>query len=297
VLRNSWPNLKKAAVSTKDKLTIAAALSWAKNNNVDRLDAQLLLCHALQKTRTWLYAHDDTALTGAQQQQIQTLLSRRAQGEPLAYIVGYKEFYGLTLSMSRAVLIARPDTEILVDWGLYLLQKNISCCAPQVLDLGTGSGAIALALKHHYAQAQLTGVDNSLAALEVARHNGYTLGLSVHWRQSHWWQALAGERFHLVLSNPPYLAQHDPHLSALGHEPQVALVPVDDEGDDGLQAFKDITTQAIEYLHPGGWLVFEHGHTQAQAVSQLLKSNGFSEVSTRLDLAGIPRCTGGRCQF
>lgn len=268
--------------------TVASMLKAARDAGVDRLDAQLLLAHVLQRPRAWLIAHGDAALEPRELEQVQAGLARRAAGEPLAYLLGEKEFHGLMLAVSRDVLVPRPDTEVLVDWALELLDPALGDA--EVADLGTGSGAIALALKQRRPGLRLCAVDASRAALAVAGSNGARLGLEVEWLHSHWWQALAGRRFDLVVSNPPYIAEGDPHLDALQHEPQQALT----SGADGLDAIREIVAGAPQHLRAGAWMLLEHGHEQAPAVMALLHSQGFAEVTTRADLAGSPRCTGGR---
>lgn len=268
-------------------MNIGAALAQARALGLERLDAQLLLAHTLQQPRAWLIAHDDAALTPVQQQAFAAACRRRADGEPMAYLLGEREFHGLMLQVGPAVLVPRPDTETLVDWALELL-AGIE--APQVTDLGTGSGAIALALKHRYPTAQVCAVELSAAALEVAQANAVRLGLTLEVVQGSWWQPLQGRHFHLVVSNPPYVAGHDPHLDALRHEPALALTP----GGDGLSALAQIVREAPAHLHAGGWLLLEHGYDQQEAVQQLLTEAGFVAVSTRADLAGRPRCSGGR---
>lgn len=269
------------------ELRIADALARARAIGVDRLDVQLLLCHLLQRSRAWLLAHDDAALAPAQAAAFEAALARRAAGEPLAYIVGEKEFHGLVLAVSPDVLVPRPETELLVDWALELLAGQ---AAPAVADLGTGSGAIALAVQHRCPAARVTATDASPAALAVARANAERLGLPLQLAAGSWWQALPGQVFDLVLSNPPYIAGDDHHLQALVHEPRQALTP---EGD-GLQALRAIVAGAPAHLQAGGWLLLEHGFDQADAVQTLLAAGGFREVATRVDLAGLPRCTGGR---
>jgi release factor glutamine methyltransferase len=269
--------------------TVAQALTQAQAMGIDRLDAQLMLCHLLHQTRTWLLVHDDAPIAPATASQLHQWFARRANTEPLAYLLGEKEFYGLTFKVTPAVLVPRPDTEVLVDWALSLLPTLAQ--PAQVVDLGTGSGAIALAVKHRYPHAQVSATDLSEAALEVARENAARHRLNIHFTQGPWWQAVPSKRFHLALSNPPYIAGLDHHLDQLTHEPRMALTP---EGD-GLQALRDIIQGAVAHLHPGGWLVLEHGYDQAQNVAQLLHAAGFSAVSTRSDLGGNPRCTAGRC--
>lgn len=267
--------------------TVTEALAQARAGGVDRLDAQLLLGHVLKRDRGWLLAHDDATLDEMQQRQLGELLARRAGGEPLAYLVGEKEFHGLTLRVSPAVLVPRPDTETLVDWALELLPSSQPAT---VLDMGTGSGAIALAVKHHRPQAQITALDASVDALAVARDNATRLQLDIRLLLSHWWDGVAGQRFDMIVSNPPYIAGNDPHLADLQHEPQLALTP----GGDGLDALRHIVAGAPRHLHRGAWLLLEHGHDQAAAVSALLHESGFEQVTTRYDLARLDRCTGGR---
>jgi release factor glutamine methyltransferase len=268
---------------------VGTALAQARALGLDRLDAQLLLSHTLQQPRAWLIAHDDAALSPTQQQAFAAACRRRADGEPLAYLLGEREFHGLMLRVSPAVLVPRPDTETLVDWALELLATPLAL-APEVADLGTGSGAIALALKHRHPAAHVQAVDCSAAALAVARANAAHHGLQVEWHLGDWWQPLHGRRFHLVASNPPYVAEDDPHLAALRHEPALALTA----GGGGLSALAAIVAGAASRLHDGGWLLLEHGHEQADAVRLLLADAGFESVGTRADLAGRPRCSGGR---
>jgi release factor glutamine methyltransferase len=272
-------------------VTLAEALSQAQAGGVDRLDAQLLLGLVLGRERAWLIAHDGDELAPDLAGDYAALWQRRAAGEPLAYLVGQKEFHGLSLSVSPAVLVPRPDTETLVDWALELLQGELaSCCPAQVADLGTGSGAIALAIKHRHPSAKVCAVDLSEDALDVARTNVERLGIEVSLHTGSWWGPLAGRRFDLVASNPPYIAGDDSHLAALQHEPALALTP----GGDGLDAIRAIVTGAPGQLTPGAWLLLEHGWDQAAAVAAVLHAAGFEAVASRRDLAGQARCTGGR---
>ncbi|MBK1712607.1 peptide chain release factor N(5)-glutamine methyltransferase [Rubrivivax gelatinosus] len=267
-------------------MRIREALAAGRELGVDRLDTQLLLAHRLQRTRAWLLAHDDDALEPPVAAQFGADLARRAAGVPLAYIVGEREFHGLALQVTPAVLVPRPDTEVLVDWALELLPPEQPA---QVLDLGTGSGAIALAVKHARPAVTVVATDVSEAALAVAAANAKRLALEVDFVAGAWWQPLAGRRFDLVLSNPPYIAGDDEHLPALRHEPRGALTP---EGD-GLDALRQIVAGAPAQLVPGGWLLLEHGYDQAEAVQALLLGAGFTAVTTRHDLGTQPRCTGG----
>lgn len=275
--------------------TVAQALAAAQALGLDRLDARWLLGHVLGQTSAWLLAHDDQPLASADAEVYGALCQRRAAGEPLAYLVGRAGFHGLQLQVTPDVLVPRPDTETLVDWALALLSACPPAAgqAPQVLDLGTGSGAIALAVAHRRADVQVTATDLSPAALAVAQANAAALGLAdrLHWAQGAWWQALPPAAvFDLVLSNPPYIAGDDPHLPALRHEPRLALTP----GGDGLDALRAIVAGALAHLRPGGWLLLEHGWDQAAAVAALLADAGFQDTAHRTDLAGRPRCTGGR---
>lgn len=268
--------------------TVAQAMRAAGVLGVDRLDAQLLLAAAIGRPRSWLLAHDDALLTTAQQLRYALHCERRARGEPVAYLLGEKDFHGLTLHVDPNVLVPRPDTETLVDWALDLLRAGPP--RPSVLDLGTGSGAIALAIAHAHPAAEVCGTDISAAALAVARTNGERLGLCVEWLPGDWWAPLAGRRFDFVLANPPYIAAEDPHLAALVHEPQGALTA----GADGLAALRTISAGAGAHLHAGGWLLLEHGCAQADAVQAMLRAAGFATVETRKDLSGQLRCTGAR---
>jgi len=270
-------------------MTPAQALRWAAAAGVERLDAQLLLLQALGRPatdRAWLLAHDDEVMAPQAVQTFQAFCSRRTEGEPLAYIVGRKEFFGLDLRVDSRVLVPRPDTETVVDWALEVLAGK---SAPYVIDLGTGSGAIALAIAHRRTDARVQAVDASADALTVAAGNALRLSLPVRFTQGDWLEGSAGP-YDLIVSNPPYVAEGDEHLPALRHEPRQALVA----GADGLDDLRAIVEQAPARLVAGGWLLLEHGWDQAAAVRGLLQAAGFADVTTRRDLAGIGRCTGGR---
>ena len=271
--------------------TVADGMRRAKALGVDRLDAQLLLAHLLAQARSWLVAHDDAVIDSAQWRTYEDALTRRVAGEPLAYLVGAKEFHGLELRLDANVLVPRPETELLVDWALELLAGALQRVGkPRVVDLGTGSGAIALAIKRAHPVAMMLATDISDAALAVARRNAERLALDVAHSAGDWWPAVEGRRFDLALSNPPYIAASDPHLVALHHEPALALTP----GGDGLDALRRIVNGAPAHLEPGAWLLLEHGYDQAEAVQVLLRAQGFTSIETRLDLGGQPRCSGGR---
>jgi release factor glutamine methyltransferase len=269
-------------------VTLAQALAEAAAMGVARLDAQLLLLHVLglsSSDRGWLIAHDDDALGSEQSVTYSGLCRRSVTGEPLAYLTGHKEFFGLDLQVDARVLVPRPDTETVVEWAIELL-RGLS--APRVVDLGTGSGAIALAIQSALPNAIVEAVDRSADALAVAQANARRLGLPVTFRQADWLQG-AG-RYDLIVSNPPYIADEDPHLPALVHEPRQALVA----GPEGLDDLRTLVRTAPAHLEPGGWLLLEHGWDQAAAVRGLLAAAGFSGVASRDDLAGIARCSGGR---
>lgn len=270
-------------------MTIGVALAAARRLGVDRLDAQLLLARETGRDRSWLIAHDDAALDATAATRFEAALRRRAAGEPLAYLLGEKEFHGLHLQVDARVLVPRPDTELLVDWALEFLHRRAGP-APRVLDLGTGSGAIALAVKRGCPAAQVVATDVSAGSLEVARANADRLGLELEFAHGAWWQPVAGRQFDLVLSNPPYIRADDAHLNALAHEPQAALSP----GPSGLEALAAIAEGAPPRLAADGWLLLEHGFDQAADVRALLERHGFGKVTTRCDLAGHPRCSGGR---
>ncbi len=271
------------------------ALQQARRQGLDRLDAQMLLLFCLGRDpneRAWLAAHDGDPLSAGQAQRFQSLCQRRRQGEPAAYLVGTKEFFGLPLTVDARVLVPRPDTETLVQWALDTIDAAASRGLGPVraLDLGTGSGAIALAIKSQRPRTQMWATDASRDALDVAQGNAEALGLTVCFRLGHWLAAVPGEAFDLIVSNPPYIEEADPHLADLRHEPLSALV----SGADGLADLKRIAATAPQALRPGGWLLLEHGHDQAAAVRELLVQAGFVEVASRADLAGIDRCSAGR---
>ncbi len=269
--------------------SVAAALQAGLRAGLDRLDAQLLLLFALGRAphdRAWLLTHDGNALAVGDWPRVAALFRRRLAGEPAAYLLGEKEFHGLDLQVDARVLVPRPDTETLVDWALACLEGRP---APRVLDLGTGSGAIALALQRTRPDARIEAVDASADALAVAAANARRLGLPVAFRQASWLDGAPPGAYDLIVSNPPYIAEGDPHLPALCHEPRSALVA----GIDGLDELRQIVRAAPAHLAEGGRLLLEHGHDQAAAVRQLLAAAGFADIQHRHDLSGIARCTGG----
>lgn len=284
------------SASVPELANIAQALAHARALGVARLDAQLLLAYRLGRARTWLLAHDDEPLATPDAHALTALFARRADGVPLAYLVGEREFHGLTLRVTPDVLVPRPETETLVDWALELLAGPLSDVAePLVVDLGTGSGAIALAIKQACLRAHVQATDASAEALAVTRGNAERLGLSIDCHQGDWWRALppATPPLHLVLANPPYIVPGDPHLAALRHEPASALVAQGDRGD-GLADIERILAGAAKYLRTQAWLLLEHGFDQAAAVRERLWQAGFVNVTTRPDLAARPRISGGQ---
>lgn len=270
-------------------MTVAEALALARDRGLDRLEAQWLLAQLLQRDRAWLISHDADAVSPDVAQQFSHWVSQRLDDVPLAYLAGEKEFHGLRLTVNSATLVPRPDTEVLVDWALELLQTS-GLPEPRVLDLGTGSGAIALAIKHRCPPAQVHASDRSAAALAVASSNAQKLGLPVCFHHGSWWEPFEGEQFDLIVSNPPYIAGSDPHLHALRHEPLSALTP----GGDGLADLHTLVRGAPAHLQAGAWLLLEHGFDQSAHVLGALQAQGFQDASCRLDLGGQPRCSGAR---
>ena len=259
------------------------------DSNSARIEAQCLLQAVLQVNRAYLFTHPEQRLSDAQQARFNALFERRLSGEPIAYLLGEREFYGLTFKVSPATLIPRPETELLVEQALQRIPQQGIC---RVLDLGTGSGAIALSIAHARPHAEVVAVDSSAAALEVAQFNAEQLNLgNVRLLQSDWFTALSGERFDIIVSNPPYIAVGDAHLGQgdVRFEPRIALA----SGANGLQDIQRICAAADIYLNNAGWLLFEHGYDQAAVVRSLLQQHGFVEIFSVCDLAGIERVTGG----
>jgi len=254
---------------------------------LESTEARTLLAHALGVGPAWIVAHGRDPAPRAQA--AEDLFARRRAGEPMAYLTGEREFRSLSLLVTPAVLIPRPETELVVEQGLALMT---GCQAPKVLDLGTGSGAIAVAFAHARPDAQVWATDASARALEVASCNALRHGVSVHLVLGEWFDALGDERFDLVLSNPPYVAQDDPHLQQgdLRFEPRPALVG----GADGMDCIRTVAAGARTRLAPGGWLVFEHGYDQRSACARLMRELGYAEVTELEDLGGLPRVCAGR---
>ncbi|MEI8385303.1 MAG: peptide chain release factor N(5)-glutamine methyltransferase [Nitrosomonadaceae bacterium] len=271
----------------RSTITQALHQSYSK---IASIDARMLLQSVLNVNHAHLIAHPDQVLTPDQEQEFSALTSRRVNGEPIAYLVGEREFYSLRFEVTPAVLIPRPETELLVDQALERIPMLQSC---KVLDLGTGSGAVAIAIAKHRPLASTTAVDFSDDALIVARVNAkYHDATNVRIVASDWYTGVAGEVFDLIVSNPPYVADGDPHLGQgdLRFEPLTALVA----GSDGLDCIRRIIDFATDHLTPGGWLLLEHGYDQSEACCQLLKGAGFGEVFSCSDLAGVMRVSGGK---
>ncbi|WP_342650537.1 peptide chain release factor N(5)-glutamine methyltransferase [Pseudomonas sp. REB1044] len=273
-------------------MTIIASLlrnAQLPDSSSARLDAELLLSAALGKSRSYLHTWPERIVSSEAADTYAAWLERRRAGEPVAYILGHQGFWKLDLEVAPHTLIPRPDTELLVEAALELLPAS----AAQVLDLGTGTGAIALALASECPAWQVTAVDRVEEAVALAERNRQRLHLAnVQVRASHWFEALGGERFDLIISNPPYIASEDPHLSAgdVRFEPSSALVA----GADGLDDLRLIIARAPQHLVAGGWLLLEHGYDQASAVRELLTASGFSDVGSRRDLGGHERISLGR---
>lgn len=273
-------------------VTISQALTSACRD-IDRIDAHLLLQYVLDATQAHLLTHPDQMLTAQQQEQFRRLVERRIDGAPIAYLTGTRDFYDLTFKVNEAVLIPRPETELLVDLALQLIPLNQSF---RVLDLGTGSGAIAITIAKHRPQSQIVAVDLSPAAIAVAQWNALNLQIrNLCFVTGSWFDELSEERFDLIVSNPPYVVHGDPHLQQgdLRFEPQLAL----SAGDDGLSCISHIIHKAPDHLAGNGWLLLEHGYNQASACRQLLQDRDFSNICSHPDLAGIMRVSGGQLNF
>ena len=269
---------------------IRAAAERFSSSDSARLDAELIMAHCLQKDRTWLFAWPEATLDEAQLQAFESLVSRREGGEPIAYILGYREFWGLNLACTPDTLIPRPDTELLVEIALSL---ELPADA-KVLDLGTGTGAIALVLAHERVLWQVAACDIAAEAVALARRNAAALNLSrVEFFQSNWFDGLAGHGgYDLIVANPPYVEKNSPWLTQgdVRFEPNRALV----SGKDGLDDIRTIVAQAPKQLKPAAWLLLEHGFEQGSAVAHLLQTAGFESVRTAQDLAGLARATCGK---
>jgi len=269
-------------------MNVEQALAAAHALGLTRLDAALLLGHHLQRRREWLIAHPLALVEERRLEAFGVACRQRADGVPVAYLTGHREFMGLDLLVTADVLVPRPETEVLAHWAIERLRALPPELKPRVIDLGTGSGALALAIAAACPNAEVTATDCSAAALAVARSNGQRLAPNVRFEEGDWWEAAGAGRFDLAVANPPYIADGDSHLAALRHEPRQALVA----GVKGLDALVRIIEAAPQHL--SGWLLLEHGWNQADDVSGLMSLAGFSELESRADLNGLARCTGGR---
>lgn len=272
-------------------MTLGEALAFARQH-IDRLDARLLLQYATGCTHADLLARPETPVMAPAFTQFAEWVERRAVGEPLAYLVGEAEFRGRVFQVSPDVLIPRPETEVLIDLALEKLAGRTS---PSVVDLGAGSGIVAISLALECPDATVSAVDLSPGALAVARNNAGRLRAPVAFREGDWFAPLAGQRFDVIVSNPPYVAEGDPHLErdGLPHEPRMALSD-QEPGGNGLACIRRIVAAAADHLNPGGWLLFEHGYDQGAASRNLLAEAGFKAPFTHPDLAGIDRVSGAQ---
>ncbi len=270
--------------------TLGAVLK-AAGERIGAVDARVLLGHVLDRDSAYLAAHPKALLRATDIARFEALVERRVAGEPVAYLTGRREFYGRFFRASPAVLIPRPETELLVDLALERLPRD---AAGHVLDLGTGSGCVAISIASERSRLRILAIDQSLEALALARHNALDLGVgNVVFLQSDWFSGLrADERFDVIVANPPYVATGDPHLEDgdLRFEPRVALTA----GTDGLDAIRTIVRGVGAHLSPGGWLLLEHGYPHAEPVRRLLRDAGYGNVFSDTDIAGIERVTGGR---
>lgn len=272
--------------------TITQALTSAYRE-IDRIDARLLLQHVLEVAHAFLLTHPDQVLTSQQTDEFSRLVKQRSEGRPVAYLIGRRDFFDLTFRVTEAVLIPRPETELLVELALKLIPDNQFC---KILDLGTGSGAIAITIAKHRPQSQVTAIDLSSEAIAVSRWNAANLEVNnISLRTGNWFDELSGEKFDLIVSNPPYVAENDPHLQQgdLRFEPQMAL----STGDNGLACIRHIIAAAPDYLVNDGWLLLEHGYDQAAECRRLFRDRDFSNICSYPDLAGIMRVSGGQLNF
>lgn len=273
-------------------MIIQEAIRWARqqlsDSDTPQLDSEVLVAAVLMRSRTYLHTWPERLLSAEQLQQLGTWVAARQQGTPIAHLVGKREFWSLELLVNASTLIPRADTEVLVEVALNCCQREQA----KVLDLGTGTGAIALALKSERSQWDITAVDKIPAAVALAKENSKALQLPIQVLQSHWFSAVSGETFDLIVSNPPYIDGQDPHLGRgdVRHEPHSALVAE----QSGLADLQTICQAASDYLNPAGWLVLEHGWQQAEAVRQLLLGAGFEQVQTQRDYGNLERITYGQ---
>lgn len=271
-----------------ESVSIEQALR-ASSQKIESIDARILLQHALNENQAFFHTHPEQTLTSQQAQTFNQLVARRVTGEPVAYLIGERDFYDLTFKVTPAVLIPRPETELLVELALARVPVNQHC---RVLDLGTGSGAVAITIAKHRPRTTVIAVDVSIDAIAVASRNAEEIGVTnITIINGNWFDAMIGVKFDLIVSNPPYVAEGDPHLKQgdLRFEPPLALAAE----DDGLACLRSISSEAPEHLNVGGWLLMEHGYDQADVCRQLLEEAGFKRTFSSPDLAGIMRVSGG----
>ncbi len=259
------------------------------DSELDAVDARALLRHVIGRDEAWIISHPDQQLSAKEQEAYATLRARRVAGEPVAYLTGSREFFSLAFKVTPAVLIPRPETELLVETALERIPADAPC---RVLDLATGCGCVAIAIAKQRSRAQVMATDVSPAALAIARENAARHGVNIEFAECDWFAALSGRRFDLIVANPPYVAEGDPHLVAgdLRFEPRSALVA----GSAGLDSIEVIVEQSPRHLAAGGWLLFEHGHDQGACSRVLLTAAGYDDIVTFRDLADIERVSGGR---
>lgn len=288
IRRNNSPQ---SVISNFGELVEWGCNALASTSATPRLDSELLLAMVVERPRSAIFGFPECVPSAANREQFRELVRERALGVPLAYLTGRKEFYSLELDVTPDTLVPRPETEQLVELSLRLLDGQR---AASVLELGTGSGAIALALKHERPDIDITAVDSSLAALRVAQKNATRLALSVRWLESIWFDALGDARYDLIVTNPPYVASSDTHFSTdLRHEPRCAL----DGGDDGLVEIRSILAVAAAHLRRDGYLLLEHGFDQGAAVAAIARDSRFAGVETHRDLSGQERVLMARASF
>lgn len=267
-----------------------AAQTLYNSSDTPRIDAEYLLLHVVDKSMAWIISYGDSQATADHTSRFYSLIEQRAKGVPVAYLMGYRDFWTLRLQVNENVLIPRGDTEVLVEQALARLDKTKT---QRIIDLGTGSGAIALSLAKERPNSSVLAVDLHAQALEVAKQNGLDNGLSnVEFRLSNWWDNIGDQKFDLIASNPPYVEQSDPHLSQgdLRFEPNSALIAT----KQGLSDLQIIINAAPQYLHENGWLLLEHGYNQAESVRELLTNARFSNIELYADLNHLPRCTAAQ---
>ena len=276
---------------TEIRRALAAGRARLDGTSAPQLESELLLAQALGRPRTWLHGWPETDLAPVEEERFEQLLARRIRGEPIAYILGRREFWSLEFEVTPDVLIPRPETEGLVE--VALAHAGRTAAAPtRALDLGTGSGCVAVALAHERPDARITAVERSPEALALARRNAGHHGVDIEFVAGDWFEPLAGRTFDVIVSNPPYVAAGDAHLAGgdLRFEPRAALAA----GPDGLAALRVLTAAAPTHLNPGGLLAVEHGHDQAEAVAGLFRDAGLEKIELHRDAAGLPRVTTGQ---